>query len=484
MYLGLDLGTSSLKAAVMDSAGAVVAEADEPLAVSRPGPRMSEQNPADWWRAANRAMAKLRDFAPRIEAIGLSGQMHGAVLLDGRGDVLRPAILWNDGRSQAQCLALEQAVDVRGLTGNCAMPGFTAPKLLWVREREPDTFARAKTVLLPKDYLRYRMMGEFASDLSDASGTLWLDVANRRWSAPMLGATGLGEGHMPRLVEGSEVAGALHGEVAADWGMRPVPVVGGAGDQAAGAVGAGAVAPGRGFVSLGTSGVIFAPDAVYRPNPAGGVHAFCHALPGLWHQMSVTLSAASALTWAARLVGASSEQALIDEIEAAAVEPGSLYFLPYLSGERTPHNDPRALGAFVGLHHDVGRAELGYAVLEGVAFALADGQRALRDSGAELGELSVIGGGARSAFWGRILSAALGLPLAYREAAAVGPALGAARLAMIGHAGATPADVCPPAPLVATVEATPEAAARAAERLATYRGLYADLKERFPALHG
>ena len=483
MYLGLDLGTSSVKAIVMSETGEVVGEASEPLSVERPGPRMSEQNPEHWWRATCDAVAALRDYALRIRAIGLSGQMHGAVLLDRRGDVLRNAILWNDGRSEPQCAALEAAIDVAGITGNRAMPGFTAPKLNWVREHEPDIFARTRTVLLPKDYVRYRMTGEFVSDLSDASGTLMLDVGAREWSEAMLAATDLNPNRMPRLVEGSEVSAMLHPGVAAEWGMAPVPVVGGAGDQAAGAVGAGAVAPGTSFVSLGTSGVYFVPDTQYRPNPAGGVHAFCHALPGLWHQMSVILSAASALTWVARLTGAESEGALLAEVERSSITPGPVYFLPYLSGERTPHNDADALGAFVGLHHDVDRAELGYAVLEGVAFALADGQRVLVDAGAEIGEVSVIGGGARSLFWGGILAAALARPLAYREDAAIGPALGAARLAALGHGGGDPADVCPPAPLAAEVTATAADMDCAAARFAVYRRLYDDLKPRFPQLH-
>lgn len=481
-WLGLDLGTSSVKAALIDETGAVVGEASAPLQVSRPGPRMSEQAPGDWWRAVERAMTGLRPSLASVEAIGLSGQMHGAVLLDAAGEVLRPAILWNDGRSEAECAWLEEHSPVRAVTGNCAMPGFTAPKLLWVRRHEPAVFAATATVLLPKDYLRYRLTGELVGEMSDASGTLWLDVARRRWSDEMLAATELGPSNMPRLVEGSEVSGTLRPELADAWGMSRVPVIGGAGDQAAGAVGAGAIAPGTSFVSLGTSGVYFAPDIAYRPNPEGGVHAFCHALPGLWHQMSVILSAASALTWVVGLTHAESEAALLDEIESAGVRAGTLFFLPYLSGERTPHNDANALGAFVGLHHDIGRAELGQAVLEGVAFALADGQRALTDAGAELGEVSVIGGGARSTWWGRTLAAALGRPLTYRRDAAVGPALGAARLAMLGASGAEPADVCPPAPVEAVVEPSAGDIARAAERQAEFRGLYADLRERFPAL--
>lgn len=482
MYLGLDLGTSSVKAVVTDD-GAVVAEASEPLSVSRPGPRMSEQAPGDWWCAVERVMAKLRHRGPAVDAIGLSGQMHGAVLLDDRGRVLRDAILWNDGRSDAQCTALEERVDVPALTGNRAMPGFTAPKLLWVRDHEPEVFARTRTVLLPKDYLRHRMTGELASEMSDASGTLWLDVGARGWSEEMLAATQLNDTNMPRLVEGSETTGVLRRELAAAWGMRPVPVVGGGGDQAAGAVGVGAVAAGTSFISLGTSGVYFVPDSTYRPNPQGGVHAFCHALPGMWHQMSVILSAASALTWVAGLTGAASEEALIDEVRSAGPDPGPLYFLPYLSGERTPHNDANALGAFVGLDHDVDRARLGYAVLEGVAFAIADGQRVLLEAGADLGDVNVIGGGSRSLYWGRILSAALGRPMLYREDAAVGPALGAARLAALGHAGGDPVDVCPQAPVVETVEASVAEMDQARERFAVYRGLYQDLKARFPTLH-
>ena len=481
MYLGIDLGTSAVKAVVTD-AGEVVAEASESLTVSRPGPRMSEQSPEAWWQATDTAVRRLREFASGIRAIGLSGQMHGAVLLDEQGHVLRNAILWNDGRSEVECQELEAAVDVPALTGNRAMPGFTAPKLLWVHRHERSTFERTRTVLLPKDYLRYRMTGEFASDMSDASGTLWLDVGGRRYSERMLAGTRLSLSHMPRLVEGSEIAGELRRDVAAEWGMKTVPVVGGAGDQAAGAVGAGSVVAGVSFLSLGTSGVYFVPDSTYRPNPHGGVHAFCHALPGIWHQMSVILSAASALTWVTGLTGAESEAALVDEVESSGADPGSVYFLPYLSGERTPHNDANALGAFVGLDHDVDRARLGYAVLEGVAFALADGQRVLVEAGADIGEVSVIGGGARSVYWGRILSAALGRPLTYREDAAVGPALGAARLAALGHRGGDPAEVCPQAPVVETVQASSEETERSQARFLTYRALYDDLKDRFPRL--
>ena len=490
MQLGIDLGTSSVKAVVTDVSGSaetatqeVVAEATVPLEISRPGPRMSEQTPEHWWLALEGVMGQLRPHLPRVDAIGLSGQMHGAVLLGEGDEVLRPAILWNDGRADAECEWLEEHTEVRSRTGNRAMPGFTAPKLIWVRRHEPALFAATRKVLLPKDWLRHRLTGEFVSEMSDASGTLWLDVSKRAWSDEMLAATELGATHMPQLVEGSEVSGTLRPALAKAWGMREVPVVGGAGDQAAGAVGVGAIVPGASFVSLGTSGVYFAPDTAYRPNPDGGVHAFCHALPGLWHQMSVILSAASALTWATALTHADSEAAFIAEIEANGVEPGALFFLPYLSGERTPHNDANALGAFVGLSHETDRAQLGQAVLEGVALALADGQRALTDAGANLGEVSVIGGGAQSLFWGKTLAAALGHPLTYRRDAAVGPALGAARLAAIATTDRDAKDICPPAPIEAVVEPDSEAVDRAKERLAVFRNLYQDLKPRFPTLH-
>ena len=491
MQLGIDLGTSSVKAVVTDvsrsaaddAAREVVAEASAPLDVARPGPKMSEQDPEHWWLALEQVMAQLRAHLPRVDAIGLSGQMHGAVLLGEGDEVLRPAILWNDGRSDAECEWMEEHTEVLSITGNRAMPGFTAPKLIWVRRHEPALFAATRKVLLPKDWLRHRLTGELVSEMSDASGTLWLDVSRRAWSEEMLAATELDLAHMPRLVEGSEVSGTLRPALAEAWGMREVPVVGGAGDQAAGAVGVGAIAPGASFVSLGTSGVYFTPDTTYRPNPDGGVHAFCHALPGLWHQMSVILSAASALTWVTALTHAESEAALIEEVEAENAEPGSLFFLPYLSGERTPHNDANALGAFVGLSHDTNRAQLGQAVLEGVAFALADGQRALTDAGANLGEVSVIGGGAQSLFWGKALAAALARPLTYRRDAAVGPALGAARLAAIATTGEDPKEICPPAPIEAVVEPNAEGTARAQERLAVFRDLYQDLKPRFARLH-
>lgn len=469
-----------MKAVVTDAGGAVLDEAEAPLSVSRPAPLWSEQDPEDWWKAADAAVRALaaRGRTAGVRAVGLSGQMHGATLLGADDRPLRPAILWNDGRSAAACRELEARVpEARRITGNRAMPGFTAPKLLWLREHEPEVFSRTRRVLLPKDALRLRMTGEAVTDASDASGTLWLDVAARRWSEPMLAACGLGLDAVPRVVEGSQPAGRLRAEVAEAWGLERVPVAGGAGDQAAGAIGAGVVRPGQASLSLGTSGVLFVADARFRPYPERAVHAFCHALPGRWHQMSVILSAASCLAWLTRLTGAASEAALLAELDEGAPPGGRLLFLPYLSGERTPHDDPDASGVFCGLDHDSDRAALARAVLEGVAMALADGQDALLESGAALDEVSVIGGGARSALWGRILASVLRRPLVYRAGGAVGPALGAARLARLAVGDEDPDEVCTPPPVERVVEPVPAWQDAYAERRARFRDLYARLKE-------
>ena len=479
MFLGIDLGTSAVKALVIDEDGGVVATAQSPLEVSRPHPLWSEQDPEDWWRAVEAAVGELaaKGYTADVRAVGLSGQMHGATLLDRADRPLRPAILWNDGRSADACRALEERVPAsRRITGNLAMPGFTAPKLVWLRENEPEVASKVSRVLLPKDYVRLRMTGEAISDCSDASGTLWLDVARRTWSPEMLDACGLDESAMPALVEGSEEGGRLRLEVAQAWGMAPVIVAGGAGDQAAGAIGAGVIAPGRASLSLGTSGVLFAADDTFRPNPERAAHAFCHALPDRWHQMSVILSAASCLSWVTKLTGARDEAALIEEIEQADRFDDRLIFLPYLSGERTPHNDPDATGLFAGLTHDCDRAALGRAVLEGVAFAFADAQDVLVEAGARLDEVAVIGGGARSPLWGRILASALGRPLVYRDAAEIGPALGAARLARICVSDQSPEDICTPPPVFRTVEPEDALADALAPKLEAFRETYRRLK--------
>jgi xylulokinase len=481
MYLGIDVGTSSVKAILMDEAGRVVHQATAPLTVCRPHPLWSEQDPTDWWAAANSAVSDLdRDRRKAVKAIGLSGQMHGATLLGADNRALRPAILWNDGRSAGQCAALEASVaDLGQITGNRAMPGFTAPKLQWVRENEPEIFAQVKKVLLPKDYVRLRMTGEMASDMSDSAGTLWMDVGKRDWSDVMLSATGLDRSHMPKLFEGSDVTGELRAELAEAWGMNRVSVVAGGGDNAAGAVGVGVVRPGDAFLSLGTSGVLFLANAAYSPNPAGGVHSFCHALPGRWHQMSVILSAASCVDWAARLCGSADAAALFAQIEARGTAATSEMFLPYLSGERTPHNDPDAKGVLFGLTHESGAAAIGQAVLEGVAFAFRDGLDALTDTGASVDSITVIGGGARSAYWGKILSSVLGRPLVYRDGGEVGPAFGAARLAQLSEAKGSIEDICPAPPILSVVEPDDRLSETYAARLPVFRNLYQNLKSAF-----
>ena len=384
-----------------------------------------------------------------VRAVGLTGQMHGATLLDKQQNILRPAILWNDGRSAQECRELEASVpNSRQITGNLMMPGFTAPKLKWVAKHEPGVFAQIDKVLLPKDYLRWKMSGVFASDMSDAAGTMWLDVGLRDWSDELLAATGLNRSHMPTLFEGSQITGELLASIAQRWHMPVVPVVAGGGDNAAGAVGVGLYRSGQAMLSLGTSGVYFAVSDGFLSNPESAVHSFCHALPNTWHLMSVMLSAASCLDWVAKLTGLSSVPELLKEVESSAPAEAPLWFLPYLSGERTPHNNPEAKGAFWGLTHEHQRADLCRAVLEGVGFALADGMDVLHATGLKPQRITLIGGGARSAYWRQMLADISGQTLEYRTGGDVGPALGAARLAQIALHPSTPlAELLPELPL-------------------------------------
>ena len=451
MYLGIDLGTSGVKAILLSEEGEVIASHGEPLQVNRPHPLWSEQDPASWWRATDAAVLALgqKHSLSNVRAVGLTGQMHGATLLDKQQNILRPAILWNDGRSAQECRELEASVpNSRQITGNLMMPGFTAPKLKWVAKHEPDVFAQIDKVLLPKDYLRWKMSGVFASDMSDAAGTMWLDVCQRDWSDELLAATGLNRSHMPTLFEGSQITGELLASIAQRWHMPVVPVVAGGGDNAAGAVGVGLYRSGQAMLSLGTSGVYFAVSDGFLSNPESAVHSFCHALPNTWHLMSVMLSAASCLDWVAKLTGLSSVPELLKEVESSAPAEAPLWFLPYLSGERTPHNNPEAKGAFWGLTHEHQRADLCRAVLEGVGFALADGMDVLHATGLKPQRITLIGGGARSAYWRQMLADISGQTLEYRTGGDVGPALGAARLAQIALHPSTPlAELLPELPL-------------------------------------
>lgn len=474
MYLGIDIGTSGVKAVLVDDAQIVVDQGSASLSVSRPQPLWSEQNPADWWEATQDAVKKLDPkMRGAVKAIGLSGQMHGATCLDKNDAVIRPAILWNDGRSQTSCDEMMAALpSLTSITGNLAMPGFTAPKLHWMRVSEPEQFKKTHKVLLPKDYVRLMMSGNYASDMSDSAGTLWMNVKNRDWSNEMLSLTGLTENHMPKLFEGSEVTGTLLPKIANEWGMRTVPIAAGGGDNAAGAVGTGIIKPGEGFISLGTSGVVFLADNEFRPNTDGAVHTFCHALPGIWHQMSVILSAASAIDFVSKTTGFATEGDLYEQVAAAKTPSSNAIFLPYLSGERTPHNNPNAKGAFFGLSHNDTPITMAQAALEGVAFALADGVDVLRDTGASVGAMSVIGGGSKSHWWGEIIAAATNMPLTYRDASAVGPAFGAARLARLSLGNDSQAAICTPPPIDHIIEPNSQLSELYADRRETFKRLY------------
>src|SRR5215210_342848 len=417
--VGLDVGTSGVKALAVSSAGQVLARAEAGYGLSTPRPGWAEQDPADWWAATERVLAELR--ADDVAGIGLSGQMHGLVALDAAGEVIRPAILWNDQRTAEQCREIEQRVGFERLvelTGNRALTGFTAPKLLWLREHEPESYGRIARIMLPKDYVRLRLCGEHAIDVADASGTLLFDVARRRWSDEVLEALEIPREWLPRALESAEVSGTT---------PDGVPVAAGAGDQAAGALGVGVVEPGPASVVLGTSGVVFSALDAYRADPQARVHVFCHAAPGRWHAMGVMLSAACSLQWFRDALAPGVAFGDLIE-EAARWEPGAegLTFLPYLAGERTPHADPDARGAFTGLSLRHDRGALARAVLEGVALGLRDCLDVVRAVGAEPDRGRASGGGARSELWLRIVASVLELPverLAVEEGAAYGAAL-------------------------------------------------------------
>lgn len=481
MYLGIDLGTSGVKATLIDDDQAIVGVGSAPLEVSRPQPGWSEQNPHDWIAAAEQAVGALRAAnaaaLAAVRGVGLSGQMHGATLLDERDEPLRPCLLWNDTRAHREAAALDADPQFRALTGNIVFPGFTAPKLAWVRRHDPQVFQRTRWVLLPKDYLRLWLTGEHVSDMSDASGTSWLATGKRRWSAELLAATELSERQMPALVEGTAVSGLLRRGLAARWGIRgAVVVAGGAGDNAASAVGLGAVSDGVAFVSLGTSGVLFAANRAYSPNAAGAVHTFCHALPATWHQMGVVLSATDSLNWLAMLTGTTPAE-LTAALDERLAPPGRITFLPYLGGERTPHNDAAIRGVFAGIGHESDRAAMARAVVEGVAFALCDSRDALRAAGTTIARLSAVGGGTRSRYWLEVLATALGVPVDVPVAGDFGAAFGAARLAMIAATGEEPARVCTQPPSAETIEPNATHVAAYAAALDRYRALY-------PALRG
>lgn len=480
--LGIDVSTTGAKALLISTGGDVIASHTTPLSLSQPHPLWSEQDPRTWWEGVCASIRAVLNAHPTadVRAVGLTGQMHGLVLLDASGQVLRPAILWNDQRTQAQCDSMTARIGFQrliALTGNRALTGFTAPKLLWVRDHEPEVYARIAHVLLPKDYIRYCLTGDFASEMSDSAGTSLLDVAQRTWSDDVLSALDIPRKWLPTLYEGTDITGEVTPSAASACGLRAgVPVVGGGGDQAAGAVGVGAIAPDIVGVSVGTSGVVFAPLARYAYEPEGRLHAFCHALPNMWHFMGVMLSAAGSFQWYKDTLAPNmSFDALTAEAEGVPAGADGLRFLPYLTGERTPHPDPLARGGFIGLTARHTRAHMTRAVLEGVAFGLKDCFALIQEAGLpDNVQVRITSGGAKSALWRSIIADVLGYPNV-RVNTTEGAAFGAALLAGVG-AGVY-ADARQACASIRTLdEVTPNASHAYAQAYAEYRALYPAVK--------
>lgn len=469
MYLGIDLGTTGLKAIVIDETQTVVTSATAEIGVDRPHPGWSEQDPSGWISAARSALNQLAQKAnmAAIKGVGLSGHMHGATILGADDAVLRPCMLWNDTRSHEEAAAMDADPAFRAISGNIVFPGFTAPKLGWVAKHEPALFERVACVLLPKDYLRLWLTGEAVSEMSDAAGTSWLDTGARDWSDELLAKTRLDRGAMPRLVEGSDVSGGLRAEIANEFGLNAgLPVAGGAGDNAASAIGMGVVSPGQAFVSLGTSGVLFAANESYRPAPETAVHTFCHAIPDTWHQMGVILAATDALNWYGRFVGKGAAALTSDLGDLRA--PGRTTFLPYLGGERTPLNDAAIRGAFVGLEHATDQAAGTRAVLEGVTFALRDSHDALAATGTTLERITAVGGGSQSSYWLKAIATALNCQIDVPNAAELGAAFGAARLGMMAATGEVESIATPPT-IKETIAPDPDLIAAFDDGMARYQ---------------
>ena len=483
--LGVDLGTSNLKAVLVDDRQQILGSVTVALTNARPHPGWSEQAPEDWWQAVLRALAQLGAGGHElsgVRAIGLSGQMHGLVPLDRAGRVLRPAILWNDSRAAAEAAAIALAYPAfAALTGAAQSPSFWPAKLRWLAHHEPDIFARIAHLLPPKDYIRLKLTGLHQTDPCDAGGTLLFDVAQRRWSPEILAICGISRAMLPDLVDGNQAAGVVADETARAMGLQSgVIVAGGGGDAATNAVGIGAIKDGDTTISLGTSAQIFVGTDSWRPAPHAGLQSFPHALPGRWFQAAAVLNGASALAWAARLLGADDPELLLQAAEAQYEGPSSLLFLPYLTGERAPHNDPDARGVLFGLAPDTAAPQLVQAVLEGVAFSLADALDSLVAAGTRITEASLVGGGARSAFWTQIIADVIGIPLVRHRGLDTGPAFGAARLARLALTGAPADRVCVGPPVLDRT--LPTARRRLyAPRLERYRALYQALRPLFVA---
>ena len=478
VLVGLDVGTGGARAVAVDNSGEIVAEASSEYPLHTPRPGWTEQDPEDWWKGAKEVLAKVASEAGEVAGIGLTGQMHGSVFLDASDEVVRPALLWNDQRTQAQCDRITQAVGgerLISISGNPALTGFQAPKIVWLRDEEPENFGRVSRVLLPKDYVRLRLTGEYATDASDAAGTLLLDMLARDWSGEILDALEIPHEWMPKVYEGPVNTGTLRESVTRELGLSPnIPVAAGGGDNAAAAVGTGIVGPGLVNSSVGTSGVLFAHTDEFKPDPSGRLHAFCHAVPGTYHLMGVTLSAGGSLSWWREALGGD-----FDELVGAAsdVPPGSegLVFLPYLSGERTPHLDPKARGAFFGLTARHGVAHMTRAVMEGVIFSLRDSLEIMRDLDVPIEDVRATGGGARSDLWRRLQADIYGTPIR-RTVADEGPAYGAALLA--GVASGPYADI---EEATSVVKLREEITEPDSERSKVYEDYYEVYRSLYPA---
>ena len=478
MYLGIDIGTSAVKSVLVDQDGKVAAQASSALTLQSPKPSWNEQRPDDWWDAVRLACREL-SAAPgyrAVAAIGLSGQMHGAVCLDASLLPVRPAILWNDGRADAECAAmLADMPDIGDRAGVLPMPGFTAPKIRWLARAEPDVHARIRHVMLPKDYVRLKLSGDLATDVSDAAGTMWLDQRTRKWSGPLCDVSETPAAWLPPLFEGTEVTGRLSRDAAGELGLRPgIAIAGGGGDGATGAIGIGAVNEGDAFISLGTSGQLFVATQDYRPQPETLVHAFAHCIPDRWFQMAVLLNGASALGWWSA-ASKTPIEALLSELGPRRPQQVPL-FLPYLSGERTPLNDPHIRGGFYGLTGNTDRAAMTQAVLDAIAYTFCDARDALAKAGTTVDSPAAIGGGARSDHLLQTISDALGSPLRRYRAAENGPAYGAARLAMIASGGGNIDDVVTTPATDRQFTPDPAAAESHSYRLGQFRSLYKALK--------
>ncbi|MHB0923952.1 MAG: xylulokinase [Bellilinea sp.] len=489
-FMGIDVSTTGSKALLIDSSGSVVAAASSPHTLSTPRPLWSEQDPHEWWLAtvnSIRTVLGKTGIAPdAITAVGLTGQMHGLVLLDDSGNVLRPAILWNDQRTQTQCDEIHARIGRERfiqLSGNLALTGFTAPKILWVAQNEPEIYARSRHVLLPKDYIRYRLTGEFAMDKADGSGTVLFDLQKRGWSEEILSALNIPGEWMPPTFEGPEFTGAVSTSAAAETGLAAgTRVAAGGGDQAAQAVGVGAVEPGIIGLTVGTSGVVFAATPTAMVEPEGLLHAFCHAVPGMWHLMGVMLSAAGSLQWYRDTLAPDlSFDALLKEAETVPAGSEGLLFLPYLSGERTPYPDPQARGAFIGLTIRHTRGHMTRAVLEGVAFGLKDGLKLIQNAGLErITQVRASGGGTKGALWRQILASVLESKLVTVNTAE-GAAFGAALLAGVGARVWPDVRSACRETIKITGQTLPDAkdAKRYQQTYSLYRELYPALKDSF-----